>query len=134
METSSHFFIDLLRKIYIYNRNAWVLYSFCRLSWRKNADCGAAKLRVVRLHTPAYDCGPLKKSEALSSTRVKTVIALPHATPKCIQNITVPIQFQGGALELASSSKSFQTLLESYANASAPKELVFIACRNPPWV
>jgi len=84
---------------------------------------------------------------ACQDSRVKAVVALSHATPESVQNLSVPVQLQGGALELSPFSKSVSILETCYKDAPAPKEVVFIAggthlgftttlgrlCPCPPW-
>ena len=82
----------------------------------------------TRIGLIGHSLGGLVVTETASQDpRVKAVVALSHATPSSVQYITVPLQFLGGAFEIAPSSKSIPILLTSYRNAHAPKELVFIA-------
>lgn len=64
---------------------------------------------------------------AAQDPRVRAAVTLSHATPDCIQNITIPIQFIGGDLDLTPASDSIPILRHSYRDAHAPKELIFIA-------
>ena len=98
------------------------------ISYLVNESPVAPLVDGSRIGLIGHSLGGLVVTETASQDpRVKAVIALSHATPNAVRNISVPVQFQGGSFEVDPSSKSIPILLTSYQDAHAPKELVFIA-------
>jgi dienelactone hydrolase len=74
-----------------------------------------------------HSLGGLVVTETASQDhRFKAAVALSHATPDCLQNVTIPLQLIGGNLDLTPASGSIPILKESYTTAHPPKELIFI--------
>ena len=72
--------------------------------------------------------------------RFKAVVALSQGNPSIIDEIDVPIQFQGGCFDIL--TMSILILLSCYKNANAPKEIItisggthigFSSSLGPPW-
>jgi pimeloyl-ACP methyl ester carboxylesterase len=88
----------------------------------------ASLVDSTRIGLIGHSLGGLVVTDTASQDpRVNAVVALSHATPSSVKNITVPLQLIGGAFDVTPASKSIPVLLHSYTNANAPKEVVFIA-------
>jgi dienelactone hydrolase len=57
--------------------------------------------------------------------RIKAIVALSHASKRLVDNISIPIQFQCGDLDIR--SKSIPSIINCYNKANIPKELIVIS-------
>ncbi|MCJ7572496.1 MAG: alpha/beta fold hydrolase [Candidatus Thermoplasmatota archaeon] len=62
---------------------------------------------------------------AAQQENIKAIVALSHAHTQLIDELTVPVQFQCGDLDI--KTKSIFSVLESYKKANSPKELIAIS-------
>lgn len=69
--------------------------------------------------------GKAVTGSAAQDHRIKAIVALSHANKRLVNNISVPIQFQCGDLDIR--SKSIPSIINCYNKANVPKELIVIS-------
>jgi len=120
-------FSSLIESPYHYKSREWVTATRDALTYLLNESVVNYMINKTCIGLVGHSLGGVTVTEtAAQDKRVDAVVALSQGNPLVIDDIDVPMQFQGGCLD--SGTYSVPILHSCYRKADTPKEMIMISC------